>query len=117
MVRSTNTTAVFDLGVSHHRTNQEVLVEILALRRCHALIHGHSAVSEAAIRTSPNAQLHWTAVGLEDDHLTPHRFERLIQQLHNQKPRETWPQPTRPEDLWPPHDQTQSQQRHKADKT
>jgi len=61
IVRSSNTTAVFDAVLQqepqqeaatagrHHRTNQEVLVDILAMSQCQYLLHGLSAVSEATI--------------------------------------------------------------------
>jgi alpha 1,2-mannosyltransferase len=63
IVRSSNGTAVFDIG-SHHVTNQQVLVEILALSQCQFLIHGLSAVSEAAIWI--HLDLHERSVNLED---------------------------------------------------
>ena len=100
MVRSTDTVAVFDLA-SHHRTNQEVLVEILALSKCHFLVHGHSAVSEAAIYT--NFDLHPASVNLEDeDRLDADKFETLVRMKVSGAPVEKWPQPTRDEDFWPP---------------
>lgn len=49
MGRSTNTTAAFNIGVSRHRTNVEALTDILALSKCTFLLHGLSAMSEAAM--------------------------------------------------------------------
>jgi Glycolipid 2-alpha-mannosyltransferase len=101
VVRSTDTTAVFDMA-SHHRTNQEVLVEILALSQCQFMIHGYSAVSEAAIWI--NFDLHSTSVNLEDDdHLGSEQFGSLIGlALDKVVPKNKWPQPLRTEDGWPP---------------
>lgn len=47
VVRSNDTTPVFTLS-SHHVTNTQVLVDILAMSHCQFLLHGLSAVSEAA---------------------------------------------------------------------
>ncbi|GAX12478.1 alpha 1,2-mannosyltransferase [Fistulifera solaris] len=47
---------------SHHRVNAETLVDILALARCQYLLHGASAVSEAAMYWNPNM----TSISLED---------------------------------------------------
>ena len=44
-----NTTAAFDLGISQHRTNIEALTEISVLSKCTYLLHGLSAMSEAAV--------------------------------------------------------------------
>ena len=77
VIRSPNETAVFDPAVlsftnengggggqqHHHRTNSEVLVDILAMSHCQWLVHGLSAVSEAAIYT--NMKLHDSSVNLE----------------------------------------------------
>ena len=48
----------------HHRTNSEALVDILAMSKCQILLHGNSAVSEAAIYL--NLDLHNQSVNLED---------------------------------------------------
>jgi hypothetical protein len=50
--------------VSHHETNTQVLVDILALSLCDFLIHGHSAVSDAAMYI--NDKLIYQSVNLED---------------------------------------------------
>ena len=47
-----NTTAAFDLGISQHRTNIEALTEISILSKCTYLLHGLSAMSEAAVSRS-----------------------------------------------------------------
>jgi hypothetical protein len=62
ILRSSNSTAVFE-SPRHHRTNTEVLVDIAAMARCHWILHGLSAVSEAAIYTNPS--LHSHSVNLE----------------------------------------------------
>ena len=102
MVRSSDTTAVFDMA-SHHRTNQEVLVEIIALSTCQFMIHGHSAVSEAAIWMNYDT-LHHTSVNLEDDdHIDLNQFKVLMKNaIDDTVPKSHWPQPIRTEDLWPP---------------
>jgi hypothetical protein len=47
VIRSNDTTPVFTLSSSHHLTNTQVLVDILAMSKCQFLLHGLSAVSEA----------------------------------------------------------------------
>jgi hypothetical protein len=65
VLRSSNETAVFDLGASsHHRTNTEVLVDVYAMAKCTAFLHGRSAVSEAVFYV--NVNLHNRSVDLED---------------------------------------------------
>lgn len=102
VVRSKDATAVFDMA-SHHTTNQEVLVEILALSRCQFMVHGHSAVSEAAIWT--NFALHGTSVNLEDkDCLDARQFGELVHLwIARNVPPSQWPRPVRVEDEWPPY--------------
>ena len=76
IVRSSNEEAVFDIG-AHHRTNQEVLIEILALSKCQFMIHGLSAVTESSIWI--NVDLHYTSVNLEDPlHPTETDFGNLV---------------------------------------
>lgn len=76
IVRSNNLEAVFDIG-SHHRTNEEILIEILALSKCQFLIHGLSAVTESSIWI--NIDLHYTSVNLEDpQHPDQHFFGYLV---------------------------------------
>lgn len=64
LVRSSDEKAVFDLD-HHDRTNQEVLRDIVKLSKCRFLIHGLSAVSEAAIWM--NIELDERSINLEDD--------------------------------------------------
>ena len=81
IVRSNSLEAVFDIG-SHHRTNEEILVEILALSKCQFLIHGLSAVTESSIWI--NIDLHYTSVNLEDpQHLEEKDFEYLVVKVLN----------------------------------
>jgi len=104
-LRSSNEVAVFDLkeGASqHHRTNQEVLVEIIALSSCQFMVHGYSAVSEAAIWME--LDLHEQSVNLEDpDRLNVTQFERLVQMVLADPavPRNELPRPIRSRDVWP----------------
>lgn len=63
---SRNRTAAFDLSnVGHHRTNLEALTDILALSQCTYLVHGWSAMTEAAMYLNP--KLISQQVDLEDD--------------------------------------------------
>jgi hypothetical protein len=100
MLRSSTNAAVFDLDAGHHRTNVEAIVEILALSQCQFLLHGLSAMSEAAIWT--NFDLHDTSVNLEDDeHLDPTQYQQLVQMVLNHMPKEHWPHPVSIGDIWP----------------
>ncbi|KAL3918245.1 MAG: hypothetical protein SGILL_004329, partial [Bacillariaceae sp.] len=79
VVRSTDYQAVFDIG-SHHRTNTEILVEILALSKCQFMVHGLSAVTESSIWI--NVDLHYTSVNLEDpEHLNQGEFGQLVSKV------------------------------------
>ena len=108
MVRSSDTTAVFDMA-SHHRTNQEVLIEIIALSSCQFMVHGYSAVSEAAIWMNYDT-LHSTSVNLEDeDHINITQYNVLLQYaIDGTIPKSMWPRPLRKEDLWPPSKEVES---------
>ncbi len=53
-ILSHNDTATFELGISHHRINVEALTDILALSKCTYLVHGLSALSEAAMYLNPS---------------------------------------------------------------
>ena len=110
MVRSNDTKAVFDLSLSssdalsstkplhHHRTNQDALVEILALSQCQFLVHGLSAVSESAIWI--NAELHNRSANLEDvDRLNSTAFRSLVQHVLRGDPLEDCPRPI-VDDMW-----------------
>lgn len=98
IVRSSSETAVFHIA-NHHRTNQEILVEILALANCQFLINGHSAVTEATFWL--NFDLHFRSVNLEDpDHLSPHSFGELVTMVLKGKPQDDWPQPVRTNRWW-----------------
>lgn len=102
ILRSSDTTAVFDLdGASqHHRANQEVIVEILALARCQFLVHGLSAVSESSIWI--NLDLHNASVNLEDDyHLSSDQFGQLTRSKLQREPKDNWVHPTTSRDVWP----------------
>jgi hypothetical protein len=81
VVRSNDFQAVFDIG-SHHRTNTEILIEILALSKCQFMIHGFSAVTESSIWI--NVDLHYTSVNLEDpEHLDERDFGDLVGRVLN----------------------------------
>jgi len=98
VIRSDDTKAVFDLA-SHHRTNQEVLVEILALSQCQFMVHGLSAVSESSIWI--NLDLHIQSVNLEDpDHLTANTFETMVQMALRGESQDRLPLPIRTNEWW-----------------
>ncbi|VEU39320.1 unnamed protein product [Pseudo-nitzschia multistriata] len=61
---SRNETASFALGVSPHRSNIEALTDLLALSKCTFLLHGLSALSEAAFYLNPD--LVARSINLED---------------------------------------------------
>mmetsp|Transcript_41590 Transcript_41590/g.137825 ORF Transcript_41590/g.137825 Transcript_41590/m.137825 type:complete len:452 (+) Transcript_41590:93-1448(+) len=63
--RTNTTSAVFKLTPSRHKTNVDVLTDIYGLASCSVLLHGFSAVSEAAIYV--NLELHERSINLEDD--------------------------------------------------
>ncbi|CAB9521584.1 Glycolipid 2-alpha-mannosyltransferase [Seminavis robusta] len=64
----------------HHRTNSEVLLDILAMSKCHLFLHGSSTTSEAVFYLNPG--LHNNSVNIEDpDRLSPDGFERLARQV------------------------------------
>ncbi len=97
VIRSSNDTAVFDLGVNRHRTNVEILVEILALSKCHFMIHGFSAVSETAIWIH-YPTLHEQSVNLEDaEHRNVTEFEQLVRAVLAGEPA---PPPRRTYEEW-----------------
>ena len=100
VVRSTNRTAVFDLTPSHHRTNQEVLMEILALSHCHFLVSGLSAVSETSIWI--NLNLHNRSVNLEDpQHIAASDFAQVVQAtMAGETDPDALPQPPRTNAWW-----------------
>ena len=99
IIRSSNTTAVFDLAHSHHKTNQQVLIEILALSRCQFLVHGFSAVSEASIWI--NLAQHNRSVNLEDPHhINATMFERVVALSRADTPDALLPQPPRTMAWW-----------------
>jgi hypothetical protein len=104
-LRSTNEVAVFDLdGASqHHRTNKEVLIEIVALASCQFMIHGLSAVTESAIWMTED--LHDQSVNLEDpNHMNAAQFSSLVHMVltpGGAVQRDQWPRPVRSVDVWP----------------
>jgi hypothetical protein len=78
VVRSSDKTAVFDMG-HHHRTNQEILIEIAALSRCQYFVHGLSAVSDSVLWMT-GIELQARSVNLEiEEHMTPGSFGTLVQ--------------------------------------
>jgi hypothetical protein len=98
VVRSNNSQAVFEIG-SHHRTNTEILTEILALSKCQFMIHGLSAVSESSIWI--NEGLHDTSVNLEDpERLSAQVFEDLVGQVLRGGNATQFMLETRPPDWW-----------------
>jgi hypothetical protein len=75
-VRSNDSTPVFTMA-SHHSTNTQVLVDILAMSKCQHLLHGLLAVSEAAHYFNPS--LHGRSVNLEiRNHATIPQFQLMV---------------------------------------
>jgi hypothetical protein len=75
-VRSNDTTPVFTMA-SHHSTNTQVLVDILAMSKCQHLLHGLSAVSEAVHYFNPS--LHGQSVNLEiRKHANIPQFQSMV---------------------------------------
>ena len=78
---SKSTKAVFD-QVSHHRSNSEALTEIYAMAKCDLLVHGYSAMTEAAIYLNPS--LHDFSINLDyskKERKTLADFEVMVQQV------------------------------------
>jgi len=76
--RSSTSEATF-LIAPHHRINTEALVDIYGMAKCDCIIHGASAMSEAAQYLNyPN--LHECSVNLDDKgHISPEQFsEKLV---------------------------------------
>lgn len=70
-----------------HKVNMDVLNDIIMLSHCNFLLHGHSAVSEAAIYM--NLRLHSRSVNLEFKGMsqrqhTPDTFRSLVEDWKNQ---------------------------------
>jgi hypothetical protein len=117
--RSSDQRAVFDLEDApsdsksgghrhhhHHDTNQQALVEILALSNCQFLVHGLSAMSEAAMWI--NLDLHNASVNLEANRdedepvrWTPAMFGSLVRKALAKEPPASWPNPAKQlKDWW-----------------
>ena len=79
---SRNESAAFNLGVPAHQTNVEALTDALALSKCSYLLHGLSALTEAAFYMNP-ALVH-RSINLEEledednDHMTAHDFAMVL---------------------------------------
>ena len=81
IIRSDDIVPVFQKGAtSHHRTNIEVLVDILALTKCRFLLHGLSAVTDSAMYL--NRDLIFQSVDLEDRHrIMPNEFGDMVRDV------------------------------------
>jgi hypothetical protein len=80
--RSTGKTAVFDMSQGKHVSNSEALIDIYAMSKCGFMVHGFSAMSEAAIYL--NLQLHNQSVNLEDpNHMSAEQFRVLVESVMN----------------------------------
>ena len=79
VVRSNDTTPVFTLSSSHHLTNTQVLVDILAMSKCQFLLHGLSAVSEAVHYLNQDLHHKNRSVNLDiSKHLSEDQFRQVI---------------------------------------
>ena len=76
---TSNETAAFDLGVSRHRTNVEALTDILALSKSTFLLHGLSAMSEAAFFLNPG--LVSRSINLEDEKFRKYRPKYFVKTM------------------------------------
>lgn len=76
---TSNGTAAFDLGVSRHRTNVEALTDILALSKSTFLLHGLSAMSEAAFFLNPG--LVSRSINLEDELYRKYRPDHFVKTM------------------------------------
>ena len=99
ITRSNNATPVFSMTQSHHKTNTEVMTDILAMAECEFMVHGMSAVTEAVHYL--NLRLHNQSVNLEEEEmktsssyvhkrkatLKPEEFGRLVRNRLNDKRR------------------------------
>ena len=85
IIRSDDSVPVFQKGAtSHHRTNIEVLVDILALAKCRFMLHGLSAVTDSAMYL--NYALIYQSVDLEDEHkLSPGDFGVMVKDVLREK--------------------------------
>ena len=87
ILRSDSKKSVFQL-YSHHQTNTEVLVDILALSKCTFFVHGFSAVSEAVTYLN-FPTLHDNGVDLEQHEQnrppTPKQFEQTVRNVLQKK--------------------------------
>jgi hypothetical protein len=79
VVRTVRYLNVYDLEPdAHHRINSETLVDILAMSKCEFMVHGNSAISEAAIYL--NLDLQQRSINLEEENpISVQRFERLVE--------------------------------------
>jgi hypothetical protein len=79
---STGSTATFSaFKDQRHRLNTETLVDIYSLSKCQYLIHGYSAVPEAAIYLNPS--LHFNSVNIDDVDgvISPDKFQQMVETM------------------------------------
>lgn len=78
LLSDSNSPTFSTFKAERHRINTETLVDIYGLSRCQYLVHGASAVAEAAIYL--NLQLDQFSVNIDDENtLTPREFQVLIE--------------------------------------
>jgi hypothetical protein len=78
-IRSNDTTPVFTLS-SHHITNEQVFVDIIAMQKCQFLLHGLSAVSEATHYLNRNLHKNHS-VNLElQKHISVDKFRAMVKE-------------------------------------
>jgi hypothetical protein len=77
-VRSNDSTPVFTLS-SHHVTNTQVLVDVIAMSKCQFLLHGKSAVSEAVHYLNSDLHKKTRSINLElSKHASVDEFRLLM---------------------------------------
>lgn len=79
---SRNESAAFSLGLSEHLTNVEALVDARAMSKCTYLLHGLSALSEAAMYLNPALK----PVNLEDPDEQAKDVNYFVTEVMGKKP-------------------------------
>lgn len=88
IVRTSNKSAVFDVALDtdavfdeaaetgHHRTNTEIMLDIMGLSSCAWMVHIHSAVSESALYLNE----HLESINLDylSDHMSSEELGKLV---------------------------------------
>ena len=71
--------AAFDLGISSHRTNTEALTDIIGLSKCTFLLHGMSAMTEAALYLNPGLVMR--SINIEDPQYSDYSPDDFVKNM------------------------------------